>query len=74
MQIKVGRALVSFSVRQDENLYQDPHSGAWISEYLGLKEANGDRRWQRLGTCGSKEAAAKALYVERPGFTASYGS
>lgn len=79
MMIKVGRMLVNFVLRQDENLFHDEHSGAWIAEY-SYREVHGTRerpeyvkRWAKLGTYDSKEEAAKALYVERSDFSASYG-
>lgn len=73
MLITVGRAQVKFTLRRDEVIYQDTHSGAWIANYLGLKEEDGARRWERLGTYGSREAAAKALYLARSEFSAAYG-
>ncbi len=60
MMITVGTMRVKFSLRRDENLFQDSHSGGWIAEYKDL-----DGRWTKLGTYNSQESAAKALYIER---------
>jgi hypothetical protein len=79
LRITVGRVAVLFRLRADENLYADLHSAGWIAEYQ-CREVSGTRqaplyetKWVRLGTYGSAEAAAKALYMERAEFSASYG-
>ena len=70
IEIMVGRMSVMFTCRSDENLYQDEHSGSWVAEYRSFMT---DERWTRLGTYGCKEAAARALYVARPDYSAAHG-
>lgn len=65
IEIGIGQMFIAFALRGDECIYQDEHSGGWVAEYLGLREIDGARRWERLGTYGSQEAAAKALYLDR---------
>ena len=43
------------TMRRNENVFQDPHSGGWVAEVLI------DGRWILIGTYGSRAAAMKAL-------------
>jgi hypothetical protein len=69
--IKVGRTMVNFTLQAKENIYSlDPELGGagFVAEF----RMRGD--WYKLGTYATYEEAAKALYVERPEFSAAEGA
>lgn len=65
MQNEIARAPeCAFSLQDNEDLYQDAHTGGWIACFR-QRELWDDGEcwgaWHRLGTYGSREAAIAAL-------------
>jgi hypothetical protein len=69
MTITVGRMTVNMNLRRDENVCEDHTSGVWYAEYKIC-----DGSWEKLGTYNTKAEAYKALYINRPDFSAAYGA
>ncbi len=48
-------------MKDQHNIYQEPHSGGWIVEY----RQPGDRQWTRVGVYGSRAVALDAYNTIR---------
>ena len=75
IQITVGRMSVIFTCRKDERITLDSN-GRWLAEYESRAHVGPGQyeyEWNVLGWYEDVESAAKALYVERIEFNASYG-
>lgn len=67
IEFTVGRAVAAFALRSGERIVA-ADSGMHRAEIRMI-----DGSWLDLGAYSTMEKAAKAIYVERPGFSAMYG-
>lgn len=74
--IRVGRVDVEFTLARDEQLEPLRDQDGVVVGYAAWWDtgAPGPNRFVLFGNYGSYEAAARALYVERPSFSAAHGA